>query len=58
MKKLNWNEEYAIKFELNGHKFSSPVGKGFTCRFEVDDEIKRLKAKGVTNISIYVRKWN
>ena len=58
LRKLNWNEEYAIKFVLNGHKFSTPNGTGYAFRFDLEDEIKRLKSKGASNIKVYIRKWN
>ena len=58
MKSLNWNEEYFLSFELNGKKFSTPNGKGFTCKFEAEDEKSRLLSKGCKSVVIAKRKWN
>lgn len=58
MKKLNWNEEYAISFILNDHKFITPIGKGFIVMFEVEQECKRLKNNGASTVKIFIRKWN
>lgn len=58
MKKLGWNEEYAIRFSLNNKHFSTPKGKGFIAKFVAEDEVKRLEAKGAVNIEIYIQKWN
>ena len=56
MKKLEWNEEYAIRFSLDNKHFSTPKGKGFIAKFDAEDEVKRLKAKGAVNIEIYIQK--
>lgn len=58
MKKLEWNEEYAIRFVLDGKRFSTPNGKGFMAFFEAENEKKRLEEKGATEIEIIIRKWN
>lgn len=58
MKRLNWNEEFAISFTLDNKNFSTPKGRGFFAKFEAEIEAKRLKAKGATKIKIYVQKWN
>lgn len=57
-KKLEWNEEWAIEFKLNGKHFSTPKGRGFFIDFEAKDEAKRLQKKGATEIKIYKRTWN
>lgn len=49
--------EYAVKFELNGSKFSSPKSKGFSVRSSVENEVKRLSSVGATNIKVFIRKW-
>lgn len=58
MKKLNWNEEFYLTFELNGRKFSTPSGCGYMAYFEASDEKTRLSSKGAKNIKIKVRVWN
>lgn len=58
MKKLEWNEEYTIRFSLDNKHFSTPKGKGFIAKFDAENEVKRLKAKGAVNIEIYIQKWN
>lgn len=58
MRNLNWNEEYYISFILNSKKFSTPIGKGFSVRFEVEDEVKRLRSRGASDVKISIRKWN
>lgn len=58
MRKPEWNEEYAVKFTLDGHEFSTRKGYGFMCEFEAKDEAKRVKAKGAKKIKIYIQKWN
>ena len=58
MKKLNWNEEFYLIFELNGKSFSTPSGCGFMAYFEASDEKKRLSSKGAKNIKIKVRAFN
>lgn len=40
MKKLEWNEEFYLTFELNGKNFSTPSGCGFMAYFEASDEKK------------------
>lgn len=55
---LKWNEEYFISFVLSGRKFSTPLGKGFTVRFEADDEKKRLISKGAEKVKISIWSWN
>lgn len=52
-----WNEEYYLSFEYDGKRFSSPFGKGFEFRFDVENEIFRLRHKGAKNIIVGVRKW-
>lgn len=58
MKRLNWNEEFYLTFELNGKSFSTPSGRGFMAYFDASDEKKRLSSKGAKNIKIKVRTWN
>ncbi len=58
MKNLKWNEEYFISFVLDGKKFSTPVGKGFMCKFDADDEKNRLINKGCKSVKVSIRKWN
>lgn len=58
MKKLEWNEEFYLTFELNGKSFSTPSGCGFMVYFEAFDEKKRLSSKGAKNIKIKVRAFN
>lgn len=57
MKKLNWNEEFYLTFDLNGKSFSTPTGRGFMAYFEASDEKKRLSSKGAKNIKIKVRSF-
>lgn len=58
MRKLKWNEEYYLKYTLCGSNYRTPIGKGYIVQFEVDDEIKRLREKGATNIKSGIRIWN
>lgn len=57
MKKLKWNEEFYITFDLNGKSYSTPACRGFMAYFEASDEKKRLSSKGAKNIKIKVRSF-
>lgn len=50
--------EYAVKFELNGSKFTTPKSKGFSVRSSVENEIRRLSSAGAMNIKVFIRKWS
>ena len=58
MRKLNWNEEYCISFILDTKKFSTPIGNGFSVKFEAEKEVNRLKSIGASSVKISIRKWN
>lgn len=57
---LKWNEEYYITFTgTMGQKFSTPLGNGFICKFDAENEIKRLKYHTMfKDFKIKIRKWN
>lgn len=58
MKQLDWNEEFYIRFELDGKSFCTPSGRGFVTRFEVESEKRRLISRGASHVVIAVRKWS
>lgn len=56
MRRLNWNDEYYLRFIYNGKRCVSHTG--FMSYFDAKDEKLRLKSLGATDIKIAVRKWN
>lgn len=57
---LKWNEEYYISFlGTMGQRFSTPVGKGFICKFDAEKEVERLRSRTLfKDFKIKVRTWD